>query len=169
MPDWGPIGQQVYERTYSRRKPDGSHEQWHETVARVVHGNCDLVPGVPNEERERLIELIESFKIMPAGRHLWVSGVPGRQYLFNCHRAGWTERLADHFTFAFEELMRGGGVGANYSEAPSYRPTHVDLHLGCRSSHDDLQETEEAAGGLTISPSTWERVADSREGWTKST
>lgn len=84
--NWGPTGKLVYERTYSRTKPDGTKETWPETVQRVVDGNLALVPPhrhLPNE-RERLIQLITDFKILPAGRHLWASGVPGRQYLFNC-------------------------------------------------------------------------------------
>jgi len=84
--NWGPTGKLVYERTYSRTKPDGTKETWPETVQRVVDGNLALVPPhrhLPNE-RERLIELITDFKVLPAGRHLWASGVPGRQYLFNC-------------------------------------------------------------------------------------
>src|SRR5690606_41290163 len=58
---------------------------------------------------------IWDFKILPAGRHLWASGVPGRQYLFNCHVSGWNEQITDHFQFTFLRLMEGGGVGANYS------------------------------------------------------
>lgn len=32
------LGELVYLRTYSRTKPDGAKERWHETVARVVNG-----------------------------------------------------------------------------------------------------------------------------------
>ncbi|AZU97367.1 ribonucleoside-triphosphate reductase [Thermobifida phage P318] len=83
---WGPSGQLVYERTYSRTKPDGTKETWPETVRRVVDGNLALVPNNRHisRERERLIELIENFGILPAGRHLWASGVKGREHLFNC-------------------------------------------------------------------------------------
>ncbi|TMZ63748.1 hypothetical protein EMG21_29555, partial [Klebsiella pneumoniae] len=35
-------------------------------------------------ERDALIAAMRDFKILPAGRHLWASGVEGRQYLFNC-------------------------------------------------------------------------------------
>ena len=53
-----PLGKTVYERTYSRRKPDGSQEEWADTVARVVHGNCSLVPEefIEPGERERLTD-----------------------------------------------------------------------------------------------------------------
>ncbi|WP_408626339.1 hypothetical protein, partial [Klebsiella pneumoniae] len=38
---FGPIGEQVYKRTYSRKKVDGTQEDWYETAARVVNGNCN--------------------------------------------------------------------------------------------------------------------------------
>jgi len=83
---WGPIGKAVYERTYSRTKADGSKETWYETVNRVVDGNLGLVDKKfwKRGERTELINLIKKFKVLPAGRHLWVSGVEGRQFLFNC-------------------------------------------------------------------------------------
>lgn len=83
---WGPIGREVFERTYSRTKPDGTKESFEETVRRMVRGNVQLVDPwcVDEGEEERLVELILQHKLVPAGRHWWVSGVPGRQFLFNC-------------------------------------------------------------------------------------
>ena len=40
--NWGPTGELVYDRTYSRVKPDGTRETWPETVGRVVDGNLGL-------------------------------------------------------------------------------------------------------------------------------
>ena len=114
-PEWGPLGQMVYERTYSRPVGD-RFETWDETVKRVVQGNCALLSGdfAPAEYEELLLEdLFLRFQALPAGRHLWVSGVEGRQYLFNCHVAGWGPDLHNHFTWLFSELLKGGGVGAN--------------------------------------------------------
>lgn len=84
--NWGPTGQLVYERTYSRTKANGEKETWPETVERVVDGNLALVDSRYHMEGERdaLIAAMRDFKILPAGRHLWASGVEGRQYLFNC-------------------------------------------------------------------------------------
>jgi adenosylcobalamin-dependent ribonucleoside-triphosphate reductase len=78
-------GKLVYDRTYSRKKPDGTYETWPETVRRVVDGNLALGGGkhLIENEREELIQLMEEFKIIPGGRHLWASGVKGRQFLFN--------------------------------------------------------------------------------------
>ena len=104
---WGPTGKIVYQRTYSRPKPDGEPETWEETVQRVVDGNIKLVDAkyIEPDERSALVRLMESFKVLPGGRHLWASGVPGRQFLFNCHVAGWTDKLAEHFDFTFMRLM----------------------------------------------------------------
>ena len=153
MTNWGPLGQAVFERTYARRKPDGTSETWDDTVARVVQGNLALVNAAwhLDDEAERLTELLTDFAVIPGGRHLWVSGVPGRQFLYNCHRAGWGEHLADHFTFMFSELMKGGGVGANYSTsylvqlpAPA---GPVELAVVCAATHDDSDEVAPLLSG----------------------
>jgi ribonucleoside-triphosphate reductase len=172
--DWGPIGREVYERTYSRTKPDGKKENWLETVTRTVDGNLALVSKKFHwkDEREQLIKLMLAFKLLPAGRHLWVSGVPGRQFLFNCHTAGWTDYLPDHYTFTFDELMKGGGVGANYSNKHIRKYSAVkhalDLHFVCNPNHADYEKLKPLLSkdyhhdwaGCT-------RIDDSREGWVK--
>lgn len=168
-------GKVVYDRTYSRPKPDGSKETWPETVERVVDGNLALVPEKYHlkDERQALIDLITEFKIIPGGRHLWASGVKGRQYLFNCHVSGWGEKLSDHFEFTFMRLMEGGGVGANYSNKYlwQYGPTAnnlLNVHIVCDIGHPDYLKLE-AAGVLSSDyTSEWEGafdIEDSREGW----
>ena len=115
-------GETVYQRTYSRTKPDGSRETWDETVERVVDGNLALgdsrheLPG----EREDLVRMMREFKIIPAGRHLWASGVKGRQYLFNCFAAG-TEVHLDDGIWDMDQLVRHGTVNV-LSEGGAYRP-----------------------------------------------
>jgi adenosylcobalamin-dependent ribonucleoside-triphosphate reductase len=172
--NWGPTGQLVYERTYSRVKPDGTKETWPETVERVVDGNLALVderhqlPG----EREKLIEMMSNFQVLPAGRHLWASGVTNAQHLFNCWVAGWTEKPSDHFEFTFMRLMEGGGVGANYSnkylaQYPAVK-NPLKVEIVCDSEHPDYQELAKA-GLLSIDyNSDWAgafQIEDSREGW----
>lgn len=167
-------GETVYQRTYSRTKPNGAKETWPETVQRVVDGNLALVPAhrqIPNE-REDLIALMEEFKILPAGRHLWASGVKGRQYLFNCHVSGWGESVTDHFEFTFMRLMEGGGVGANYSnrfldQYPVIQAGYK-VHVVCDPEHPDYQKLLAAGVLSTEYDSDWEgslEVEDSREGW----
>lgn len=181
MTNWGPSGETVYRRTYARTKPNGELEEWPETVDRVISGNLSLVYGDRAfwtrevcEEYKELSELMLDLKILPAGRHLWASGVKGRQYLMNCWVAGWTATPADHFEFSFLRLMEGGGVGANYSFLdllPGYNATvsrELDVHIVCDHGHNDFEELEAAGLISTEYSSDWSgslEVEDSREGW----
>lgn len=182
-PKWGPIGREVFTRTYARPDSEGRVESWLQTVTRVVNGNVALVdpqfiePGEP----EKLRDLFYHFKAIPAGRHLWVSGVPGRQFLFNCHRAGWTDRISRHYEFTFNELMKGGGVGANYSNnyIEHYPAVRNRVVVNCYIAPEYQQEDLDvlAARGLIVrdsngavypppySGNSLMRVPDSREGW----
>ena len=171
---FGPTGKLVYDRTYSRVKLDGTKESWPETVERVVDGNLALVDARYQllNERQDLIDMMLDFKILPAGRHLWASGVKNASHLFNCWVAGWTENVADHFEFTFMRLMEGGGVGANYSNKylTAYQPVKnaLKVEIVCDSEHPDYQELAQA-GLLSIDyNSDWAgafQIEDSREGW----
>jgi adenosylcobalamin-dependent ribonucleoside-triphosphate reductase len=173
---WGPIGEPVYKRSYSRVKEDGSKETYPETVVRAVDGNIGLVDKkfIEEGEREKLIELLLEFAAIPAGRHLYASGVKGRQFLFNCHAAGWDAKAPwDHFGFLFDELMQGGGVGSNYSNRymqslPSIERS-VDLHVVCRPDHPNIEEFQDllcrVTQGDVNAHSNVFKVPDTREGW----
>lgn len=176
---FGPTGETVYERTYSRTKADGARETWPETVRRVAEGNLSLVYGPTEDwsddvraEHDELVTAMDRFAILPAGRHLWASGVKGRQYLFNCHVSGWGDKLSRHFEFSFMRLMEGGGVGANYSSEylEPYGAPHraLTVHIVCDPSHPDYEDMT-AVGILSDAyDSDWAgafEVEDSREGW----
>ena len=171
--EWGPIGEDVYRRTYSRQQADGTYETWQDTVARVVAGSTSVGKVNPGEV-ESLTELIGSFKMLPAGRHLWITGT-GLPYTRNCFRAPWSSRLADHFEFMADQLLTGGGVGANYSQeyisqAPILK--HFDLFITCDETHPDFIAVKHAAGdyyvdGFTVADQGIRmlKVEDKREGW----
>ncbi|AGR46465.1 ribonucleotide reductase [Mycobacterium phage Odin] len=171
---WGPTGELVYNRTYARTKPDGSKESWPETVARVVDGNLALVPeryALP-DERDDLVRLITEFKLLPAGRHLWASGVKNAQHLFNCWVSGWPEKISDHFQFTFMRLMEGGGVGANYSnhylEGYPAVVHPLKVEIVCDPDHVDYQAMKDAGILSEHYDSDWVGsfpIEDSREGW----
>ncbi|OHT67806.1 ribonucleoside-triphosphate reductase, adenosylcobalamin-dependent [Mycobacteroides chelonae] len=172
--NWGPTGELVYNRTYSRTKPDGTRETWPETVQRVVDGNLALVPEryQLSSERDDLLRLMGEFKILPAGRHLWASGVKNAQHLFNCWVAGWTEKPSDHFEFTFMRLMEGGGVGANYSNRflKDYPPIQhfLKVEIVCDPEHPDYETLKDAGVLSDRYDSDWEGsypIEDSREGW----
>jgi ribonucleoside-triphosphate reductase len=171
---WGPTGELVYQRTYSRTLPDGTKETWPQTVERVVDGNLALVDEryQLEDERQQLIDMMLDFKILPAGRHLWASGVKNAEHLFNCWVAGWTDEPADHFEFTFMRLMEGGGVGANYSnkylsQYPLVKQA-LKVEIVCDPEHADYDDMK-AAGLLseTYDPDWFGafKIEDSREGW----
>lgn len=165
---WGPNGKDVYERTYSRVKDDGTHETWEETVVRVVDGNLGLVPAkhIRPGERKLLIEYMTKMRIIPAGRHLWLSGVPGKQFINNCYVAPWGEKASRHFGFVFDQLMQGGGVGANYTHANYNLHTAPELHLVCDEEHPDFEDVAPYLSTEYNPESVWAKaVEDSREGW----
>lgn len=115
---WGPIGYVTYKRTYARRI-DGKDrtEEWHETVARCVNGALKIGMKMSKEEVEYLYDSVFNLKCIFSGRALWQLGTAtvdklGGDSLQNC----WTVAINDPikpFTFAFNELMLGGGVGFN--------------------------------------------------------
>lgn len=173
-------GKVVYERTYSRTKQDGSKEVWAETVDRVVTGNLKLVYGDSStwkpevwSEYNQLCSYLYDMKILPGGRHLWATGVGKRQYLANCHLAGWGDKLSDHHEFAFMRLMEGGGVGQNYSfdrYVGRYgAPMHwLKLHIVCDSEHKDYEKMANADLLSKDFVADWAgcyQIPDTREGW----
>lgn len=180
-PAWGPLGKEVFERTYAREVPDGKgggrKETWAETVRRVVLGNLSYAPAsvMADDEDVRLFSVIYSLKAVPAGRHLWVTGVPEiSAYSRNCFVAGYGRRLSDHFSFLASRLFEGGGVGANYSSdlrsttPPVVGP--VQVMITCDASHPDLKAVQSAAKGAFVEltePAVPGRlvVEDTREGW----
>lgn len=172
--NFGPIGQDVYNRTYSRPLGDG-HETWPDTVRRVVRGNFSLAPAhVSEREIVRFTSLMDSFALLPAGRHLWVTGVPGvpGEARRNCFRAPFTSRLADHFEFMGSMLLLGGGVGSNYSQEYLKLAEPITgsfVLITCDPAHKDYQAVRDAAGDRFIEMPLFTdlRVEDSREGWVK--
>jgi ribonucleoside-triphosphate reductase len=181
VPNWGPSGEIVFQRSYARTKPDGTKENWFETVDRVIKGNLGLVYGEPEtwndfakSEYSALKAMMDDFRIIPAGRHLWASGVAGRQFLFNCHVSHWNENITDHFDFSFMRLMEGGGVGTNYStkyiERYGAPKRELRVHIVCDPSHPDYQKLVDAGVISTEFSHEWAgafQIGDTREGWSE--
>lgn len=147
---WGPLGERVFYRTYSR-PTDAGNEDWHEMCARVVNGNCSFVDPVHIEpdEAKKLYEALLTHQIVPGGRHLWATGVQtGNTAINNCHGADFTARFSEHFEHMFLRLMEGGGVGSNVSDmfinskGPNGSKWTIknphELHIVCSESHADI-------------------------------
>lgn len=197
QPPWGPIGEPVFLRSYSHTRnaqeiydakklnrakgftavavPEPIKETYFQAISRAIRGNLGLVPPqfIEPDEEERLMELLMTMAGLPAGRHLNASGLKGRQFLFNCHGSGWSaERPWLHFSFLFDELMQGGGVGANYSnryieKLPRLKKS-IDLRIICRKDHPDRKDFEHLLADSAYAKGPYLRVRDSREGWIES-
>lgn len=122
-PNWGPFGEVIYARTYSRWLPEKNRrERWQETVKRVVEYSFWLYPeyGPASEEdllaeAKQMYDLIWNLKAFPAGRTLWVGGSAysftpqGAPANFNC--AFQDIESAQSFYDLVILLMSGCGVG----------------------------------------------------------
>lgn len=148
------------------------------------------------KEAERLFRLIYSLSATPSGRNLWVSGTKYQRMhgdsLNNCWFISMKPRsygdskilpaylqsdrkaVSMPFAFAFDELMKGGGVGFsvtrdNIAEMPPVE-RGVNLQVLIDPSNGSFEEAKEA-GAMDVSkklPRKGEetfRVPDSREGW----
>lgn len=158
---WGPIGYFVFKRTYARRlsEVEGSAtEEFEDTVERVLKGARDQIkvpdlkdPKYYNKAKKLLLELKGSV----AGRFLWQLGTGtvdrlGLLSLQNCAFVVIDDPIRP-FTWAFDALMLGSGVGFNVQLKNVYslpKVKHVEI----------THNTEKDADFI---------VPDSREGWIK--
>lgn len=129
------LGLLTYYRTYSRIKPDGTNEQWFETVRRVVEGTYTIQKqhiinselgwndNKAQQSAQDMYDRIFNMKFLPPGRMLWALGTPLiherkiGQALFNCAFVS-TEKMGDSlneaikpFIFMMDMSMVGVGVG----------------------------------------------------------
>lgn len=133
QPEWGGagFGYIVYKRTYARPKEDGTTEEWHETVRRVVEGTYTIQKWwaarqhLPWSDRkaqrsaQEMYERIFTFKFLPPGRGLWAMGTDsiertGSAALMNCafrSTENINQNFADPFAFLMDMSMLGVGVG----------------------------------------------------------
>lgn len=132
-PPWGPLGEFTYRRTYARELSPGVHEEWHQTVRRVVEGcftyqkwHCET-HGLPwsyhkaHRSAKEMYRLIFEMKFLPPGRGLWMCGTPyvekvGSAALNNCafvSTRNIDRDFADPFTFLMDFSMLGVGVGGD--------------------------------------------------------
>jgi len=152
---WGEVGYPVFKRTYSRPMPDGKTEEWEDAVDRVVKAcreqlNCGFTPI---EERQ-VKSMMMNLKGTVAGRFLWQLGTEtvdklGLPSLQNCAFVVVDDPIRP-FTWAFEMLMLGSGVGFNIQRENVYQLPKVKASV--EISRVDTNDADFI-------------VPDSREGW----
>ncbi len=161
--DWGPLGEFVFLRSYSRMiYSQNRNEKWWETVKRVVEGVINIqkehcsklrLPWKNNKARKSariMYEKIFNFKFLPPGRGLWMMGTEfilekGSAALNNCGFVSTGDiktRGTLPFTWTMDALMLGVGIG-------------FDTKGGGKL----LIKQPKPADGLTF------RIPDTREGW----
>jgi len=152
---WGEVGYPTFKRTYSRPLEGGGTEEWPDTVNRVVEAcNSQLGCNFRDDEKEELRNIMLDLKGTVAGRFLWQLGTEtvdrlGLPSLQNCSFVV-VDNPIRPFTWAFEMLMLGSGVGFNIQREHVYQlpkvKAKVDVTRADRNDADFI-------------------VPDSREGW----
>ena len=159
---WSSVGYLTYKRTYARRliedSPDSPTEEWGDTVERVIRAsqeqlNCGFTP----EEEDRLRSYFMSLKGSVAGRFLWqlcttTVAKPGLASLQNCAFTT-IDKPIRPFTWAFDMLMLGSGVGINIQREYVYKLPPV------REAFATPTRLDNASADFI--------VPDTREGWVK--
>lgn len=151
---WGPLGYITYKRTYARPKARGGTEEFPETIDRIIKATkSQLKINWTEEEEKRLQSYLLNLKGMVAGRFLWQLGTKtvdklGLLSLQNCAVVPVNEAIRP-FTWTFEALMLGCGVGFNLQREYVYelpKPRRVTI------SRKDTKDADFI-------------IPDSREGW----
>lgn len=157
---WSSVGYLTMKRTYARRlddnDPESATEEWEDVIQRVLRGaNEQLHCGFTPEEEEEIAYYHRSLKGTVAGRFLWQLGTSfvenyGQASLSNC-----AFRTVEHpvrpFTWAFDMMMLGSGVGYNIQREYVYKLPTVSEQFVPPVRFDE-------AGADFIVP-------DTREGW----
>jgi adenosylcobalamin-dependent ribonucleoside-triphosphate reductase len=151
---WGEVGYATFKRTYAR-PTKGRTEEWPETIERVIEAcNKQLNCNFSEEEQEDIRNMMLSLKGTVAGRFLWQLGTKtvdklGLPSLQNCAFTVVDEPVRP-FTWAFEMLMLGSGVGFNIQRENVYQLPKVLKKV--KVVRDDVNDADFI-------------VPDSREGW----
>lgn len=152
---WGEIGYSVYKRTYSRSLGNNKTEEFVDTIDRVLD-SCDkqLKVGFTSEERDEVRDMFLLLKGSVAGRFLWQLGTKtvsklGQSSLSNCALTLVNEPIRP-FTWTFEMLMLGCGVGFNIQREHVYQIPKVKRKINI--------ERQDSSDADFIVP-------DTREGW----
>lgn len=151
---WGEVGYPVFKRTYAR--PVGERtEEWPETVERVIKAcNEQLGCNFNDAEQQDVRDIMLNLKGTVAGRFLWQLGTEtvdklGLPSLQNCAFVVVDEEIRP-FTWAFEMLMLGSGVGFNIQR-------HNVEYLANPYENVEIKRVDQNDADFI--------VPDSREGW----
>jgi len=158
---WGEIGYIVFKRTYARRldedNPNSETEEFWQVIERELK-SCkkQLKVGFTPEEELQYAKYRLGLKFSVAGRFMWQLGTKtvdklGLPSLQNCAATVINEPIRP-FTWAFEMLMLGSGVGFNIQKENVYQLPKIKNKI--KIERKDTNDADFI-------------VPDSREGWVK--
>lgn len=158
---YGPIGYITFKRTYARRVKENDENSKTEELWQVIQRELDasdkqLKVGFTEEEKERYFRTRMELKWSVAGRFMWQLGTRtvdklGLPSLQNCAAVVVNEPIRP-FTWTFEMLMLGSGVGYNIQKHNVYQLPKLKNKIKIERQDD------ESADFI---------VPDTREGWVK--
>lgn len=159
---WGEIGYITYKRTYARKindnPEDSTTEEFEDTVQReLLACNTQLGINFTDEEKQLYIDTRLSLKWSVAGRFMWQLGTStvdklGLPSLQNCAFVTIDNPIRP-FTWAFEMLMLGAGVGFNIQRE------YINKIPSVTSKKVTITRLDDKAADYI--------VPDTREGWVK--
>ena len=158
---WGEIGYITFKRTYSRKikedDPNSKTEEFWQVVQRELDASDkQLNVGFTEEEKQRYAELRMKLKFSTAGRFMWQLGTKtvdklGLPSLQNCAFTVVNGPIRP-FTWCFEMLMLGSGVGYNIQKHNVYQLPKLKGKI--KIERKDTKDADYI-------------VPDTREGWVK--
>ena len=158
---WGEIGYITFKRTYARRLKDDDPNSKTEEFWQVVQRELDasdkqLGVGFKKKKKKRYAQLRMNLKFSTAGRFMWQLGTKtvdqlGLPSLQNCAFVVVNTPIRP-FTWTFEMLMLGSGVGYNIQKHNVYQLPKLKNKI--KIERKDTNDADFI-------------VPDNREGWVK--
>lgn len=164
-----PSAETVFYRTYSRRKADGTRENFQEAMTRTVD-DLARIGDFTEEEATLVKEQALAQRAFPSGRAFWVAGTDWSKKpenfsgYYNCTNTHMEDIQA--FGLMIDLAMQGSGTGAVLEQEVVSKLPPITRRL-------ILQNVTEvgAEPGLADTKCLWDdqtlfiRVGDSRKGW----
>lgn len=159
----------MFYRTYSRRKQDGTRENFQEAMTRTVD-DIARIGSFTDEEASLVKEQALAQRAFPSGRAFWVAGTDwGKKQenfsgYYNCTSTHMEDIQA--FGLMIDLAMQGSGTGAVLEQDVIARLPSITRRLVLQNISEVGEEP-----GLPDTKCVWDdetlfiRVGDSRKGW----
>lgn len=170
-----PSAPAVFYRSYSRRKEDGTRENFEEAITRTINAISEIGELTP-EQKALCLDMGLKQHCFPSGRSLWVAGTewskkpdnyPG---FYNCCSMHVDDTSI--FGLLMELAMMGTGTGAVLEQdvvaklPPIRRGLHIEVVKHNEGTKGGLDNTVIKFIGINDeNPTIMVSVGDSRQGW----